>query len=421
MIGFADMSYKRKKDSVVIDEISPEDSQHVSDIPILIPQKQFYYIILTISIMLAVNGIDANVLGDAAPIIAERLEAIPRISWIGAVAMISAAATILPIGLLYRRQEPKLVIVASLLLFIIGEALAGSATHFGVFVAGRVLTGVALGSTTTAGFLVVGLICNTMAERAIFISSVVALYGLMLKVGPLISGALLKDSLDLWRWCFYLQIPILGLVVMLVAIGFPRLKQKDSSTLAPDDSSTKRLLSSSRAVQITLSSVLSSVMTLSLVLPPILGGNTLSWTSGSMILMFVMAPVSIGVFYLWTRHCSSSARLVPLDLFETNKSLYGISIVLFCAIFTTFASTYFLPIVSSSSNLADFGHTYMYSTFKQYSDLRQYILRCRYYPWQSLGYLQSLSWVKLQRKLDPMCTLAMPAACYTFFPAGCSI
>ena len=219
----------------------------------------------------------------------------------------------------------------------VGEAVSGSARTFGILVLGRVLVGISLGCSGTGAFLIVGLICRNTAERAIYLSLVTALYGIMIKIGPLIAGALLDRSLSYWRWCFYIEIPILGVTFLLLLLGTPSLRTSQNHFRSTH-------LVSTAAWRMSLGILLQAALAVTLLLPCMLGGTTLGWTSGVLVTCYVMTPFLLLAFVVSEYHSPDAIRLTPVPSFK-NRRFIAITVITYCAIAITFASTYYVSIV----------------------------------------------------------------------------
>lgn len=263
-----------------------------------------------------------------------------HISWLASVTFITGTGLILPCSVLYQRHEPKYILLASLVLFGVAEAVAGSARSFNVLLVGRLLVGVAECSTAIAAFLITSLICQNSRERAMYLSLVTALYGLMIKVGPLVAGAFLKSSDNNWRWCFFVNIPIIGVTTTLLLIGSPKFNTAKGHSNKLHTKDDLRLL---------LSTIVQGLFVTATLVPCLLGGASLAWTSGILVACYILAPIFLAVFLVLELRAPDACRLLPLERLRSSRQLGAISVITFSAILSTFASTFFVPIVRKAA------------------------------------------------------------------------
>lgn len=157
----------------------------------------------------------------------------------------------------------------------------------------------------------------------------------MIKVGPLVAGALLKKSIDLWRWCFYLQIPILGLLILLTVMFFPKFGVIDRR---PPISIMK---------QCGLSGLCQAGALVAILFPLVAGGTSevYLWTSPSLIVCYVVAPILCTGFIYLEKKNEEDDRYLPWEAIQADRTVVLMGIVTFCSMFTIFGATFFLPIM----------------------------------------------------------------------------
>ena len=132
-----------------------------------------------------------------------------------------------------------------------------------------------------------------------------AVFGLSSIAGPLL-GSFITDHIH-WRWIFYINIPI-----GLLALGLIALFYNESKVY------TRQIIDWAGAIFLVSFSV-------SLMFALELGGDTYSWSSWQIILLFILSVVCFVVFLFIEKHAKDP--ILPFSLFKdrlyTNSVLTG--------------------------------------------------------------------------------------------------
>jgi EmrB/QacA subfamily drug resistance transporter len=107
----------------------------------------------------------------------------------------------------------KLLIQLSLVVFVVGSALAGFSTNTDMLIGFRVLQGLGAGGLTALSQIILADIISPR-ERGRYMGLFGAVMGVGTVGGPLIGG-LLTDSLG-WRWNFYVGVPFAIIAILLL-------------------------------------------------------------------------------------------------------------------------------------------------------------------------------------------------------------
>ncbi|ETS77605.1 hypothetical protein PFICI_09667 [Pestalotiopsis fici W106-1] len=186
---------------------------------------QFWLIILSGCLVDFATALDATIITTALPKITADLQAEQQYVWL-ANTYVFASTVVMPFvgqtSNIFGRRMPMII---SVVLFSIGNAIAGAATSAGMLIAARVVTGLGGGGIFVLNDLIV---CDLVPvrERPKFLGIRIAIATISTIIGPVLGGALAQAS---WRWVFFINLPFSG-IALAVMIPFLRLKYRREAT-----------------------------------------------------------------------------------------------------------------------------------------------------------------------------------------------
>ncbi|TRX92880.1 hypothetical protein FHL15_006286 [Xylaria flabelliformis] len=178
-------------------------------------------VIIVLGLLSAVflSGLDISIISNAIPSITADFNSLGDVGWYGSAFFLADAAFQSPWAKAYKYFDLKWVFLATIFVFEVGCLIAALAPSSTVLIVGRTIqgsgaAGILLGSYSIANFvcrpdkvpLVVGLIGTVFS-----ISSV---------IGPIIGGVFAADPHLTWRWCFWINLPIGGIPLILIVLFF---------------------------------------------------------------------------------------------------------------------------------------------------------------------------------------------------------
>jgi DHA2 family multidrug resistance protein-like MFS transporter len=179
-----------------------------------------------VSLSVLAGTVDATVLSVALPTLARALHATESdLEWFSSGYLMLVAAAVLPAGLIGDRFGRKKLLVGCLAVFGAGSVLCAEATTPGVFLAARLLMGLAAsGVTVMAMSALTVLFSEADRPKAVGIYEAANFVGL--PAGPLLGGWMLSRLW--WGWVFLLNVPVVavGLIAAVALIPESRAAKR---------------------------------------------------------------------------------------------------------------------------------------------------------------------------------------------------
>ncbi|EKV04832.1 MFS transporter, putative [Penicillium digitatum] len=280
-------------------------------------------------------GLDNTIVADIQAPIAGDFNEYTRLGWLDVGFTLGSVVIILPLGKAYAVFDTKWLFTGCLTMFAAGSALCGGAPSMNAIIVGRVWAG-ARGAGMYLGNLNLSTILTIPTKQPVYVGLFGLIYGTGCILGPIIGGAF-SDSSATWRWSFYLNLVIFGVmspVYIFLLPSLPRPAGEGRSFL-------KKLLRLDW-----VGTVISAGMHTSTILFIVFGGVEWSWKDGRNIALYVVSAVCTIAFVLSQYFCVGTTkqdRLFPSE-FLRNPTMTLLYVIMACGGAALFVAVYYIPL-----------------------------------------------------------------------------
>ncbi|ORZ01812.1 major facilitator superfamily domain-containing protein [Lobosporangium transversale] len=271
-------------------------------------------------------SLDISVIAAALPRIASDFGAQTQMSWI-ATAYLLAYTAFQPIygkfSDIFGRKQMYLV---GSVIFLIASVGCGAAPSMTALILFRALQGLGGSALFSVVIIMVSDMFPNVEERARYQSMVWLAFAVSSITGPLLGGAFVEHVS--WRWCFYINLPLS--IISIVLVGWLFKVPFEKSNL------------SEKLRRVDYAGLVLVVATvLCLLLPLTWGGVTYSWNSTLIIVLFcVFAMLAVVLIFVESR--VKEAIIPPAVFLNRNVSMSLVILFVFGATFM--GCTFYLPL-----------------------------------------------------------------------------
>ncbi|RDH35972.1 MFS general substrate transporter [Aspergillus welwitschiae] len=262
-------------------------------------------LIISILIGMFLVSLDRMIISTAIPQITNEFDSAGDIGWYGTAYSLTNCAFQLMFGKLYPSFNIKAIFMSSIILFEAGSALCGAAPSSVAFILGRSIAGIGAGGILS-GAMVIITYAVPLHKRPKYQGFFGAVFGVASVSGPLIGGAFTTDAT--WRWCFYINLPLGG--VVLVVVFFLLHIPAQPATNTPLQEKLRQLNLSGMVA------LIPGVVCLCLALQ--WAGTTYNWSNGRIIALLVLAFILLIAFVVIQIWKPEQATLPPKILFQRS-------------------------------------------------------------------------------------------------------
>jgi EmrB/QacA subfamily drug resistance transporter len=282
---------------------------------------------LMLTLLLA--ALDQTVVGTALPKIIGDLHGFDRYAWVVTAYLMTSTAMIPIVGKLSDQFGRKWFLIAGIIIFLAGSALAGASQTMNQLITFRGMQGVGAGIEQALVFTLVGDIFPP-AERARWQGLFMGVFALASVIGPALGGWITDNAT--WRWVFYVNVPI-GILTLVVLFLWLPVNISARSTHYTGRAALRRIDF--------VGALTAAGATVCLLLGLTWGGVTYPWSSAQVIGVLAASGILFVVFFVNERFAVEP--ILPLDLFRNQVFATGALLALTMGM-ALFAMAIYLPL-----------------------------------------------------------------------------
>ncbi len=275
----------------------------------LSPHRRLPLILATL-LALFLAALDTLIMSAAMPTIVADLGGLHLYSWVFSTYLLSRAVALPVFGKLADLFPNRTLYLVSILIFLVGSALAGMSRSMLALTVFRAVQGIGAGGN----FALVYIVLSDISEpehRGRMMSYASFVWGLASVLGPSLGGFIV--GWVSWRWIFYINVPV-GLL-SLAGIWFFLTETREK----------RKIIEIDYAGILTLVVAILSFLTVFLV-----GGRTVAWNSLPIAGLFLLFFLSAAGFYVAERR--SREPIFCFDFFRSRGFTTGNGLVFFSSV-----------------------------------------------------------------------------------------
>ncbi|GJE99110.1 MFS general substrate transporter [Phanerochaete sordida] len=286
---------------------------------------RFWLVFLAICLAQFLSALEFSAVSTVLPTIAHELNSGDFV-WVASAYGLASTALLPASGAIAETFGRKSSALVWLALFALGSALCGSARNMNWLIAARTVQGAGGGGIVSSTSILISDLVP-LKDRALYNSLNGFTWGVAATLGPIIGGAFASKP-GLWRWLFYINIPLTGLSAALVVL-FLRVKTPRGSLREKlgrmDWIGNLLIIGGTSAVIIALS----------------WADVRFPWSSAQVLAPLITGVGSIVLFFVYEATLAKEP-LVPFLLISNRTTVSGY-IQSFISPLVTVTSLYFLP------------------------------------------------------------------------------
>ncbi|KAK3311952.1 putative efflux pump antibiotic resistance protein [Apodospora peruviana] len=270
-------------------------------------------LILSVTLAVFLLLLDMSIIVTAIPQITTDFHSLVDIGWYGSAYNFSSAAFIPLAGRVYTSFKAKPTFICFLAVFALGSMICGLANSSNMLIAGRSLAGVGTSGLQNGAITMVSY-AVPLQKRPLIIGVIMGIGQLGILLGPLLGGAITQYST--WRWCFYINLPALGVCVALLSFIRVPEKGRGRSTSGTRAESVIKMVLTQLDIPGFLMFAPAAIMFL---LGLAFGGHEHPWNSATVIGLLIGGPALFIVFLIWERCQGDERAMFPLDMIAIRE------------------------------------------------------------------------------------------------------
>jgi MFS family permease len=258
-------------------------------------------IMFTIFMTTLLTALEIGIIATAIPGITDDFHRLDDVGWYGSATFILGGACAPNWGKLYKYLSVKYTYLSSVVFYLVGSVVAAAAPNSTAVIVGRAIQGLGAAGTLSGSVLIINYVSKPKS-RPMLLGVWFGVFMVSTILGPVIGGAFTSGVS--WRWCFWINLPLGGPIVILLLLFLQVPKH-----VKPESSTWKEII-----LQLDIpgfSLLLASLICFTLALQ--WGGQTKAWNEGTVIATLVLWIIFTILFFI-VEWLQGGRAMIPLEL-----------------------------------------------------------------------------------------------------------
>ncbi|KAK7420277.1 hypothetical protein QQZ08_010477 [Neonectria magnoliae] len=313
--GIVDMSSDAKPGSEDVNtEHVQRDAAPNTDYP---GGLKLVLILFSLCLAIFLVALDQTIIAPALGAITADYGSTKDIGWYGSSYLLTTTALQPMYGTIYKYFNVKYAYLIAVFIFEIGSLVSAVAPSSVAFIVGRAVAGIGTAGLFSGSIVILSLIMP-LEKRPLAFGLIGGMWGIASVAGPLLGGVFTEHAT--WRWCFYINLPIGGLA-MVIVFFFVRVNRNSSDTKDMSFISRVRKLDLYGAA-IFIPAIICLLLALQW------GGSEYPWSNSRIIGLFVGFGAMIAIF-IAIQFWQGDEGTLPPRLFKNRNVLPAMMFAMF--------------------------------------------------------------------------------------------
>ncbi|KLT44397.1 MFS general substrate transporter [Cutaneotrichosporon oleaginosum] len=302
-----------------------------------LPRLRFWGVIVSLMINIFLFALDQLIIATAIPKITSQFDALSKLTWLANGFFLPLFALNLLYAQFLQIFPSKHVILFAVFIFEVGSLVCAVAPSMNVLILGRAIAGAGSAGIFSGAMVIVAEI-TPLHSRAQYMALIGICFALASVIGPLVGGAF-ADHVS-WRWCFYINLPLGGVALLLQAVVQPArapMGRKASYKGYGGDMVRQLVRCDWGGVLLAMGWACAFILGLQW------GGITRAWSDPAVVACLVLAAVLVPIFLGYEAWLGPQRQMLRLDLLR-RRNIAGATVVVFFLFFVFMIDVYYLSL-----------------------------------------------------------------------------